>query len=167
MVLEFIFSAERNGQQLDKSWLAVDLIMRGEYRVVNSKHTLELAHKELNQRFEKDGFFYHKITTGKRTLPQNSLKSVWYARISSERGDISAKEVERECKYRYGLPILRRDPMHEYVFSKSVDILPYEKRLKVMDCFAVTSVMTVSELKEYLDCMQSDYSYLSSGRKHG
>jgi len=136
--------------------------MQGEYRVINSAHTLQLAHDELDTLFDEHRYLQHKISAGKRTLSQNALKAVWYAAIAKERADVTAKDVERECKYKYGLPILRREPIHEYVFSKAVDILPYEKRLKVMDCFAVTSIMSVEQLKEYLTLMQSDYSYLES-----
>jgi len=31
-----------------------------------------------------------------------------------------------------------------------------------MDSFAVTSIMSVKEKKEYLNCMQSDYPFLSN-----
>jgi hypothetical protein len=33
-----------------------------------------------------------------------------------------------------------------------------------MDCFAVTSIMSVSELSEYLKTMQSDYPYLKGNK---
>ena len=149
---------------LDTDMGCCGTVMQGQYVVFNSKATLKTAHDWLDQVFEDHKYGRMKIEAGKRTLPQNAIKSVWYGHIAEKRGDITAKEAERECKYKYGLQILRRDPMHEYVFSKSVDGLPYEKRLKVMDCFAVTSIMSVKELSEYLDMMQSDYPYLR-GRK--
>lgn len=136
--------------------------MDGKYIVVNSERSLQSAIDDLSNAVKKHKYARVKIDAGKRTLSQNALKAVWYSDIAKMRDDVTAKDVERECKYKYGLPILRRDAKHEYVFSKSVDLLPYEKRLVVMDCFAVTSVMSVSELKEYLTMMQNDHPYLSS-----
>jgi hypothetical protein len=140
------------------------MLMQGQYKLINSKATLQNAIDYLQEIFDSHKYARVKVDTGKRTLPQNALKSIWYAHVAETRGDVTAKDVERECKYKYGLPILRRDPMHEYVFSKAVDPLPYEKRLKVMDCFAVTSIMSVSELSEYLKTMQSDYPYLKGNK---
>lgn len=139
--------------------------MRVDSWIADTKQKWESLHKHLSQVEKDQGFALVKIYAGMRTLPQNSLKAVWYGDIASKRGDTSAKEVERECKYKYGLPILRREPKYEFVFSKAVDVLDYERRLKVMDCFAVTSIMSVEELSEYLDMMQSDYPYLR-GRKN-
>ena len=138
--------------------------MQGLFVIANSLDTLKTAHDWLDEEFNKHKYIRVKVDGGKRTLPQNALKSVWYGEIAKTREDVTAKDVERECKYKYGLPILRRDPMHEYVFSKAVDGLPYEKRLKVMDCFAVTSIMSVKELSEYCQMMQNDYTWLSNER---
>jgi len=138
--------------------------MQGQYVIANCKRTLATAHKWLDDEFEKHKYCRVKIDGGKRTLSQNALKAVWYGDISKHRGDVTAKDVERECKYKYGLPILRQDTMHEYVFSKAVDVLPYEKRIKVMDCFAVTSIMSVEQKKEYLQMMQNDYLFLTNNK---
>ena len=139
-------------------------VMQGDFWIANSELTWQNLFDHLNAVKTEHKYAIIKVDAGKRTLPQNALKSVWYSDVARNRGDVTAKDVERECKYKYGLPILRRDRMHEYVFSQAVDPLKYEKRLQVMDCFAVTSIMSVKELSEYLDMMQGDYPYLR-GRK--
>ena len=134
----------------------------GEYWVVNSEQTKENVKREIDAVFLGKKYARIKIDAGKRTLSQNAMKAVWYCDIAKHRGDVNAKDVERECKYKYGLPIIRRNPMQNYVHEQITDKLIYEKRIKVMDCFAVTSIMSVSELKEYLTMMQNDYPYLTS-----
>ena len=140
--------------------------MNGEFWVVNSDRSLTNAIEHLRSVFSDKKYARVKIDAGKRTLDQNALKSVWYGLIAKHRGDVTAKDVERECKLNYGLSILRRDPARNWVYEKSVDMLPYEKKLRVMDSFAVTSIMTVLELREYLAMMQSDYPFLDSNRVH-
>ena len=125
---------------------------------------MNVAKSFIEDEYKKYKYIRIKSYGGKRTLDQNSLKCVWYKEISEQRSDVSSKDVERECKYKYGLPILRRDPVHEYVFSRAVDPLPYEKRLVVMDCFAVTSVMSVEQLTEYTKMMKIDYPYLRGNK---
>lgn len=134
----------------------------GEYWIVNSDHTRDNVKKEIDRVFAEKKYARVKIDSGKRTLSQNALKSVWYSDIAKQRGDVTAKDVERECKYKYGLPIIRRDAMQNYVHEQITDKLAYDKRIKVMDCFSVTSVMSVTELKEYLEMIQADYPYLDS-----
>lgn len=134
----------------------------GEYWVVNSEATRDNVKKEIDRVFAEKKYARVKIDAGKRTLSQNALKSVWYFDIAKHRGDVNAKDVERECKYKYGLPIIRRNAMQNYVHEQITDKLIYEKRIKVMDCFAVTSIMSVTELKEYLEMMRTDYPYLTS-----
>ena len=154
----------------------------GEYWVINSDLTKDNVKKEIDRVFAEKKYARVKIDAGKRTLSQNALKSVWYADIAKQRGDVTAKDVERECKYKYGSPILRRDSFRNMLFGtldkfeshifyktsylddagEHVAMTGWEIKMKAMDNFAVTSVMSVSELKEYLDMMQADYPYLDS-----
>ena len=134
--------------------------MQGIFVKVDSKRTLATAHKFLDETFEKHKFFAVKAEYGKQTLLDDSICYFCYWKIAKHRKNITTKHVERECKYLYGLPILRRDPMHEYVFSKAVDLLSYEKRIKVMDCFAVTSIMSAEQKDEYLKKIKSAYPFL-------
>jgi hypothetical protein len=133
----------------------------GDYYLVNSSRSLENARSHLENLYKNHKEIYIKFYCGKRSLNQNSVKSIWYRDIAKARGDVTAKNVERECKYKYGLPIIRRDPLQNRVHEKLTDTLDYEWRLKIMDCFAVTSVMTKSELAEYLKLMKDDYPYLT------
>lgn len=154
----------------------------GEFWVVNSKTTCDNVKKEIDRVFSEKKYARVKIDAGKRTLPQNALKAVWYADIAKYRGDVSAKDVERECKFIYGSPILRRDSFRNMLFStldkfenhsyyktsyldghgESIMMTGWEIKMKAMDNFAVTSVMSVIELKEYLEMMKADYPYLTS-----
>jgi len=136
--------------------------MQGQYSIVNSALSLKNVIADITAAFLQDKWLRIKIDSGKRTLSQNALKSVWYKDIADFRGDMTSKDVERECKLNYGVPILRRDVATNWVYEQSLDKLPHEKKLIVMDRFAVTSLMSVKEKKEYLTCMQSDYPFLSN-----
>jgi len=136
--------------------------MQGEFYIVNNPLSLKTARDGITAAYEKDKYLRVKIDSGKRTLSQNALKAVWYKDIADFRGDVTAKDVERECKLNYGVPILRRDAATNWIYEQSIDKLPHEKKLVIMDRFAVTSIMSVKEKKEYLNSMQSDYQYLSS-----
>ena len=136
--------------------------MQGEFYIVNNPLSLKTARDSITEAYERDNYARVKIDSGKRTMPQNALKSVWYKDIADFRGDVTSKDVERECKLNYGVPILRRDVATNWVYEQSIDKLPHEKKLIVMDRFAVTSIMSVKEKKEYLNCLQSDYPFLSN-----
>jgi len=136
--------------------------MQGKYSIVNSALSLKNAISDITAAWVEHKWLRIKIECGKRTLPQNALKSVWYKDIADFRGDVTAKDVERECKLNYGVPILRRDVATNWVYEQSLDKLPHEKKLIIMDRFAVTSIMSVKEKKEYLTCMQNDYTFLSN-----
>lgn len=136
--------------------------MQGEFYIVNNPLSLKTARDGITEAYERDNYARVKIDSGKRTLSQNALKSVWYKDIADFRGDVTSKDVERECKLNYGVPILRRDVATNWVYEQSIDKLPHEKKLIVMDRFAVTSIMSVKEKKEYLNCLQSDYPFLSN-----
>lgn len=136
----------------------------GQHRKVNSKESLQGAIDQITQEFAEHKYGVVTCYFGKRTLPQNSLKSIWYGEIAKRRGDVTAKEVERECKLTYGIPILRRQEMHNWVYEKSLDLLDYERKLKIMDSFSVTSIMSVKELTEYMNEMKQQYSYLDSNK---
>lgn len=152
--------------------------MQGAYWIANSETAWKNLFSHLEGVKKEDKYARVKVDAGKRTLPQNALKSVWYGDIARQRGDVTAKDVERECKYKYGLPILRRDPFRDFVF-KAIDGFDNFKKYKTenygeltgleikhlsMDSYAVTSIMSVKELSEYAGMMQSDYPYLR-GRK--
>lgn len=140
------------------------MTMSGEHWIINSLTKLKNCVEDLYKAFREHKYLYVKIEGGRRTLPQNALKSVWYKDIADHRGDVTAKDVELECKLNYGIPILRRDPGNNWIYERSIDLLTYEKKVKAMSRFAVTSIMSVDEKKEYLNMMQNDYPFLTNER---
>jgi uncharacterized protein YeeX (DUF496 family) len=54
--------------------------------------------------------------------------------------------------------------MESWLYERTLDKLNYEQKLKIMDTFKVTSDMSVEELKEYMNTMQSDYPFLGSNK---
>jgi hypothetical protein len=149
--------------------------VQGEFYIVNNPLSLKTARDSITEAYERDNYARVKIDSGKRTMPQNALKSVWYKDIADFRGDVTSKDVERECKLNYGVPILRRDPFRDLLFSvidrfdssmmyktSKGELTGLEIKHQSMDSFAVTSIMSVKEKKEYLNCLQSDYPFLSN-----
>lgn len=132
----------------------------GDHYLIDSQHKLDKALESMKGLYQEHGKLAVKFYYGKRSLSQNAIKSIWYRDIARNRGDVTAKDVERECKYKYGLPIIRQDAVQDRVHAKLTDTLPYEWRIKTMDCYAVTSIMTPNQLSEYMKCMRQDYPYL-------
>jgi hypothetical protein len=146
---------------------------------INSAKSLNTAIWDISKAFEDHNYAEYTIHAGKRTLDQNALKAVWYGHIAKFRGDTTAKEVERECKYNYGVPILSRDPFKQIMFSalnqfdsakeyntkRFGKLTGLEIKYLAMDSFSVTSIMTVEELSEYLTMMQTDYPFLHSSKE--
>lgn len=138
--------------------------MRGNFRTINSDESLNDAINEIIELYKKDKYGQVGLYFGKRTLSQNALKSVWYSDIAKYRGDVTAKDVERECKLEFGVPILRRRELFNWKYERTLDKLPYEKQLIFIGVEKVTSEMTVKELSEYCDEMQNKYQWLQVKR---
>jgi len=130
---------------------------------VNSLKSLEEWQREEREYFEEHKYI-NCTASDRRSLDMNALVNMWYKDIADVRGDVTAQDVRRECKVNYGVPILRRDAGHNWIYQNTIDRMSYEKRLRAIDVFAVTSVMSTAELKEYLGMMENDYPYLESVR---
>jgi len=130
---------------------------------VNSLKSLEMWFLELREYFEKHKYI-NCTASDRRSLDMNRLVNQWYKDIADVRGDVTALDVRRECKVNYGVPILRREEGHNWIYKQTIDRMVYEQKLKAIDLFAVTSVMSTAQLKEYLQCMENDYPYLESVR---
>lgn len=104
---------------------------------------------------------YIQVTASdKRSLDANSAIRVCYKQIQDHK-EWTVKETERHCKLIYGLPIIRRDDeVQNYVFSQTVDKGNYEQKLKMMDAFAVTSIMSTTQANEMIECMMQDFSFI-------
>lgn len=93
-----------------------------------------------------------------RSLNQNRLAFDWYTQISKALGEYTPQQIRRECKLRFGVPILRRDDegfRHDY--DVAVRPMPYEHQLIVMERWPVTRDMNTLQLNEYLAEIKASY----------
>lgn len=128
---------------------------------INSLKSLEEWQKK-----EREFFNEHKYincsASDRRSLDQNALVHVWYKDIADHR-DVDVITVRRECKLNYGTQILRADDESlNWVYSKTIDRIRYEKKLIIMDGFQITSIMSTAQLQKYLNAMEEDYPFLES-----
>jgi len=96
----------------------------------------------------------------KRTRPQNRTIHLWYGELAVQRGDVTPADVKAECNLQFGRPILARDDAEwESAFGYIFDALSYPAKLKAIRVLDVpfTRRMTVPQLKEYMDAMQTEY----------
>jgi len=95
----------------------------------------------------------------KRSLDQNALSFEIYKDIAGQVGDQTPDEVRRECKLRYGIPILRTDEGFRNLYDKSIkSTLNYEEKLEAMAWFPVTRLMSKKQFTEYLDTVIREYA---------
>ncbi len=127
---------------------------------INSERTYSDACVKLRTEWEAHKYLRLAVKTGiDRSLEQNNHSHVWYAQISRELNEDSPLGVKCECKLRFGVPILRADDAEfDQWFANSIGKLDYEMQIKAMEFIDVTSLMTVRQLKKYLEDMQKDYS---------
>ena len=101
------------------------------------------------------------VAGAKRTNPQNRTINMWYAEIAGQLEDTDASEVRAMCKLELGVPILRRDdPAFAAAYDTMFKPLPYAHKLTLFRRLepAVTSIMTVNQLREFMDQMQRRYA---------
>ena len=110
----------------------------------------------------------------KRSLPQNDLIYALYGEIAKQVGDQSVIEIKRECKLRYGVPILRaNDAEFRSLYDNAIKHnLTYEQKLEAMDILPVTSRMNKEQGTEYIDTVIREYSkhgisIVMPGEQHG
>ena len=97
-----------------------------------------------------------------RSLEANALSNIWYREIALQAGDRTPEEVKRECKLTCGVPILRvESDDFRNMYDKVVSGHDYETKLEMMDYLPVTSLMTVSQMAEYMDTVY--YKYTNAG----
>ncbi len=133
--------------------------------IVNSKQKLLEVCKQIVDFWLK----YKWITIvvyAKRTLTQNATIRQCYKQIQKEREDLTLKDVERMCKLNYGVPILSRDDkMQGWVFDQTVRKLDYERQLRVMDSFSITSTMSPSQANEFITQLLLDFPFVTIEKK--
>lgn len=101
-----------------------------------------------------------ELVPEKRSLDQNAMFYALYQQIATQSGDQSINDVRRECKLRYGVPILRAsDPEFKALYDKCIkDALTYEEKLQSMDILPVTRRMSKEQGTEYIDTILREYS---------
>lgn len=102
----------------------------------------------------------YKGRTRYRSLNQNALAWSWYGQIANWRGDMTAEEVHRECKLRFGVPILRAEnPEFREVYDKHLKPIPsYEQKCLAMQLISVSSIFSTKQMTTYLDCIQREWA---------
>ena len=105
---------------------------------------------------------YCQVTiSDKRSLDANAAIHVCVKQIQEHSDGWTIKDTKRHVKLTYGVPILSRDDeVHEYVFRKTLSRATYEQKLKMMDAFAVTSIMSTTQATEMIECMMQDFSFI-------
>ena len=101
-----------------------------------------------------------EILGEKRTLSQNDLINALYGEIAKQVQDQSQIDIRRECKLRYGVPILRaNNEKFRALYDNAIKhTLPYEAKLEAMDILPVTSLMNKAQGTEYIDSVIREYS---------
>ena len=93
-----------------------------------------------------------------RTTPQNRLVFQWYGDIAKQLGDRTVVDVRRECKLTIGVPIMRAVDGFRDMYDRLIKPMLYADKLEMMEWVPVTSLMTTSQLTEYLDTISVVYS---------
>jgi hypothetical protein len=92
-----------------------------------------------------------------RSREQNRLQFLWAREAAEQRGDRTAEEQRSEWKLRYGVPIMRADsPEFREVYDRLIKPLSYEQKIGAMDLIAVTSLMKVRQMVQYLDAIERE-----------
>jgi len=96
----------------------------------------------------------------KRSLDQNSMIYALYEQIAQQAQDQSVIDIRRECKLRYGVPILRAgNEKFKALYDRCMKgVLTYEEKLEAMDILPVTSLMVKEQGTEYIDSVIREYS---------
>lgn len=127
---------------------------------INSDTSLQQAIGDLREAYKVHKFLRLSVKTGKaRSIDQNSLSHTWYEQISREMREETPLGVKCFCKLHYGVPILRAENEEFRIqYDTVLKPLSYDKKLLAMNFLPVTSLMTKSQLSQYLDAMQAAYA---------
>ena len=94
----------------------------------------------------------------KRGLSANGQIHLWFGQIAKHYGDRSALEVKCFCKDAIGLPILSQSVSHGEKLEFFLCQLNYykhthENKMKLIQFIPVTSEMSTSEIKQFMEEM--------------
>jgi hypothetical protein len=127
--------------------------------LVNSAESLQTTLGMFRELYEQHKFLRGSIKTGKdRSVPQNSITHAWYTQIARELREDDESGWKCYCKLHHGVPILRtEDEEFRETYDSAIKGLSYEKKLIVMRCWPVTSIMTKPQLSKYAEAVQADF----------
>jgi len=127
--------------------------------IVSSENSLQSLIGTLRDEFKSHHYLKVNIKSGKdRSTDQNSISHAWYEQLARELKDEDALGWKSFCKLNFGVPILRaEDAEFRAVYDEAIKPLSYEKKIKVMAYFPVTSIMTKSQLSKYLETMRTHF----------
>lgn len=124
-------------------------------RIINNPEELDFWIKFLLSR--KLPITVSSVDGRDRTMEQNKLQFLWAREAAEQRGDMTADEVRCEWKLVFGVPILReQSPEYRDVYDATIKPLPYDRKLKAMRFFPVSSEMKVKQMTAYLDAIQRE-----------
>ena len=126
---------------------------------INSDTSLQDAFGKLRDMYRAHKYLRANIKKGKdRSIDQNSISHAWYQQIARELREDDALGWKCYCKLHIGVPLLRaEDAEFCEIYDSVIKCLPYEKKLKAMRVWPVTSIMTKPQLSKYLELMQEDF----------
>jgi hypothetical protein len=101
--------------------------------------------------------FTVKVTDGRsRSIDQNKLYRRWLLEAADQRG-MSMAELEAEWKLRHGIPILlAENEAFAAAWEATGAKCTYERQLTWMPMINVTSLMTVTQMKAFLDTIEHE-----------
>ena len=101
--------------------------------------------------------FYCEIKARDRSLDQLALAFRWYGQIAARLREHDTTGWRRLCKWHFGVPILRAaDPDYNHA-CVIFNALHYEQIIFAMDYWPVTSIMSVTQMSEYLTAIQTHF----------
>jgi len=96
----------------------------------------------------------HIIVSDKKIMRSkaiNNLSHRWYSDVARQSGEYTPEEVKALAKYRWGVPIMRQhDKFNEHWLRLEKVCLTYEEKMIAMNYLPVTSLMSNSEMSQYL-----------------
>lgn len=94
-----------------------------------------------------------------RSLDQNAQIYALYGQIASQCEDKTVIDIRRDCKLRFGVPLLRAsDESFCKIYDTYLKAAPFEAKLVAMDFIDVTSKFNVKQASEFIDQIIHEYS---------
>ena len=119
---------------------------------VVTQHSLSRAIGDLREMVNEHGRVKLKVTAMSRSLSQNDISHAWYEQVSQELRDESVLGVKCISKLHCGVPILRaEDAEFRALYDAVIRPLDYELKLEAMKAWPVTSLMSKTQMSQYLD----------------